>query len=109
MAVLRLLEPFVEVDAFGIFPGGAGEEMEMTDEDLRINVEEPFSFARRRLRSVGGTVFRGGGGRGFFRLFDPAGFQGLVVNFLQIDEGEAAERGGELRAGGLERRRQRCL
>jgi len=34
---------------------------------------------------------------------------GLGNQFLQIYEGQAAERGRELRAGGLERRRQRCL
>jgi hypothetical protein len=39
MAVLPLFEPFVEVDAFGIFPGGAGEEVEVTDEDFGVHVE----------------------------------------------------------------------
>ena len=102
MAVLLLFEPFVEVDAFGIFPGGAGEEMEMTDEDLGIDVEQPFGFAGRRLRGVGGSFSRGRGGRGFFCFFDPTHFHGLVVDFLEIYEGEAAERGRELRAGRLE-------
>ena len=61
-AVLLLFEPFVEVDAFGIFPGGAGEEVQMTGEDLGIDVEQPFGFAGRRLRSAGGTLSRRGGG-----------------------------------------------
>jgi hypothetical protein len=39
MAVPLLFEPFVEVDAFGIFPGGTGEEVEMPGEDLGIHVE----------------------------------------------------------------------
>ena len=108
MAVLLLFEPFVEVDAVGVFPGGTGEEMEMTDENLGIDVEQPFGFAGRRLRSGGRTFSRGGGGV-FFGFFDPTHFHGLVVDFLEIYEGEAAERGGELRAGRLECGRQACL
>ena len=61
----------------------------MTDENLGIDVEHPFGFARWWLRSGGGAFSRGGG-RGFFGLFDPARREGLVVNFLQIYEGETA-------------------
>src|SRR6266481_1201721 len=95
MAVPLLFEPFVEVDAFGIFPGGAGEKMEMTNEDFGINVEQPFGFARRRLRSVGGT-FSCGGGRGFPGLFSPARFQALLQNYMKINKSEAADRSGKL-------------
>ena len=107
-ALQKLFKPFVKVHAFGIFPGGAGEEVEMADEDLRIDFEQPFGFARGRLRLAVGGFFRRVGG-GLFRLFDPTHFQGLVVNFLQIHEGDAAKRGRELRACGLKCSRQGYL
>ena len=57
-ALQKLFEPFIKVHAFGIFPRGAGEKVEMAYEDLGIDVEQPFGFARGRLRLAIGWFFR---------------------------------------------------
>src|SRR5260370_41519180 len=95
----KLFEPFVEVDAFGIFPGGAGDEVEVAGEDVGIEVAEP-------VRSLGHNGLLRGSGRfllGDFAGFrDPASFEAGPVDFLEIQETDAVHRFGELRAGRLE-------
>src|SRR5882757_3401137 len=44
----KLFEPFVEVKALGIFPGGAGQVMEVAGEDFGVYVQQPIGNLRRR-------------------------------------------------------------
>jgi hypothetical protein len=106
-AALLLFEPFVEMDAFGIFPGGAGQVMEVARENFGVDAEEPVgNLARACLRSRAGGTFPGRRRR-FFGLIDPARFKGLVIDLLKIHESEAIDGSGELRACGLECWRER--
>ena len=101
-ALQKLFEPFVYVDAFGIFPGGAGDEMDVAGEDFGIQIAEPVG-------NLGGGGFLGRGGGCLFGDFpgfgDPAVFQAGPVDFLKIEEADAVQSFRELRAGGCEGRR----
>src|SRR5579864_2091022 len=103
MAVPLLFEPLVDVQALGIFPGGAGDEMKMAGEDARIEVDEPVG-------SLVGCGFGRSGGRfllgNFLRLVNPAGFQSGPVDFLEVEEADAVQRLRKLRASGLKSGRQ---
>src|SRR6266849_2479713 len=96
-----LFEPFVEVDAFGIFPGGSGQEVQMAGEGFGIDLVEP-------VRDLVGWRFLPLADilpcqlSGFLDFLDPARLQARPVNFLKIHEVDAVDGCGKLRAGRLE-------
>ena len=104
--ITALLKPLIEMDAFGVFPGGAGHVVQMPGEDLRVCVgQQGRGFCGSSFLVFGGVLRF----RNLFSFFDPAGFEGGPVDLLEIEVVQAVDFFRIGGASGLELRREMAL
>src|SRR6266851_8929237 len=94
-----LFDPLIPMNALGVFPRNTRRVVQVSRENLWIDLREPVGDPRRRC------FFRRDSAscRGVLPcIFDPAVLCRLPVDFLKIEIAEAVEILGELSAASLE-------